>query len=105
MLGFVSLFGPAICRGNAIVIVPSEKHPLSATDFYQVMETSDLPAGVVNIVTGCRDHLASLLADHQGVHMLWYFGPAVGSYFVEYMSGSNCKRTWCPTGMDEARGG
>ena len=41
--------------GNTVVVVPSERHPLLATDFYQVLETSDVPAGVVNIVTGDRD--------------------------------------------------
>ena len=100
LLGFVSLFAPAICRGNCIVIVPSEKSPLCATDLYQVFETSDLPGGVVNIVTGCRDHLANLMAEHQNVHMFWYHGPAwEGSYFVEYLSALNCKRTWCSYGM------
>src|SRR5690606_29439516 len=51
LLAFVSLFAPAIARGNTVVIVPSERYPLSATDFYQVLETSDVPNGVVNIVT------------------------------------------------------
>ena len=52
LLGFVSLFAPAVVRGNTIVIIPSERHPLSANDIYQVFDTSDLPGGVVNIVTG-----------------------------------------------------
>jgi aldehyde dehydrogenase (NAD+) len=51
-LSFVSLFAPAIVRSNSVVIVPSQKYPLAATTLYQVFETSDLPAGVVNIVTG-----------------------------------------------------
>ena len=45
LLGFVSLVAPAIAMGNTVVVVPSEKHPLSATDFYQVLETSDVPDG------------------------------------------------------------
>ena len=65
LLGFVSLFAPAVIRGNTIVIIPSEKYPLSATDLYQVFDTSDLPGGVVNIVTGDKDHLTKFLTEHQ----------------------------------------
>lgn len=109
LLGFVSLMAPAIARGNTIVIIPSEKHPLSATDFYQVLETSDVPAGVVNIVTGSRDHLSKVLAEHDDVDSMWYFGVAEGSYFVEYLSISNMKRTWVSYGesrdwLDSAQG-
>ena len=52
LLAFISLVAPLIAMGNRVVVVPSERHPLAATDFYQVLETSDVPAGVVNIVTG-----------------------------------------------------
>jgi aldehyde dehydrogenase (NAD+) len=72
LLGFVSLVAPAVVRANTIVIVPSEKYPLSATDLYQVFDTSDLPGGVVNIVTGSRDHLTKYLAEHQNVDVLMY---------------------------------
>ena len=58
LLGFVSLFAPAVVRGNTIVIIPSERYPLSANDLYQVFDTSDLPGGVVNIVTGTDSFLA-----------------------------------------------
>ncbi len=61
LLGFISLVAPLIAMGNRVVAVPSERHPLAATDFYQVLETSDVPAGVVNIVTGERDALARSL--------------------------------------------
>jgi aldehyde dehydrogenase (NAD+) len=94
LLAFVSLMAPAIARGNAVVIVPSEAHPLSATDFYQILETSDLPDGVVNIVTGGRDHLSKTLVEHDDVDAIWYFGSAEGSYHVEYSSAGNMKRTW-----------
>ena len=69
LLGFVSLFAPAVIRGNTVVIIPSETHPLSATDLYQVFDTSDLPGGVVNIVTGNKDHLTKYLVEHQVSHM------------------------------------
>jgi aldehyde dehydrogenase (NAD+) len=94
LLGFVSLFAPAIARGNAIVIIPSQKYPLSATDFYQVFDTSDLPGGVVNIVTGNRDHLCKTLAEHDQIDAMWYFGTAEGSYHIENLSATNMKRTW-----------
>ena len=65
--------------GNTVVVIPSERAPLSATDLYQVLETTDLPAGVVNIVTGPRDTLAKVLAEHDDVDAVWYFGTAEGS--------------------------
>ena len=94
LLGFVSLFAPAVAMGNTVVIVPSERHPLSATDLYQVLETSDLPAGVVNVVTGKRDALAPVLAAHDDVDAIWYFGSAAGAAEVEKQSTGNMKRTW-----------
>src|SRR5450432_1754358 len=94
LLGFVSLFAPAIAMGNTVVAVPSERFPLSATDFYQVLETSDVPAGVINIVTGKRDTLAKVLAEHDDVDAMWYFGSAEGSKMVEAASAANMKRTW-----------
>lgn len=94
LLSFVSLVAPAMCVGNSVVVVPSEKHPLSATDFYQVLETSDVPAGVVNIVTGPRETLTKVLAEHDNITSIWYFGSAEGSKSVEYLSAGNMKRTW-----------
>ncbi len=101
LLAFVSLLAPAIARGNTVVIIPSEKHPLSATDLYQVLDTSDVPPGVVNIVTGDRDHLSKVLAEHEDVDAIWYFGAAEGSHHVEALSAVNMKRTWVSYG--EAR--
>ncbi|KAJ1131649.1 hypothetical protein NDU88_009984 [Pleurodeles waltl] len=94
LLSFVSLFAPAIVRGNAVVLIPSEQFPLPALDFYQVFDTSDLPGGVVNILTGGRDHLAKFLVEHQDVQAMWYFGSDQGSKFVEWSSAENVKRTW-----------
>jgi aldehyde dehydrogenase (NAD+) len=99
LLGFVSLMAPAIARGNTVVMIPSEKHPLSATDFYQVLDTSDVPPGVVNIVTGDRDHLTKTLIQHEDVDSFWYFGDAEGSYWVEHESAANMKRTWVGYGL------
>ncbi|HLF75484.1 MAG TPA: aldehyde dehydrogenase family protein [Anaerolineales bacterium] len=102
LLGFVSLMAPAIARGNTVVMIPSQKHPLSATDFYQVLDTSDVPNGVVNIVTGDRDHLTKTLVQHEDVDSVWYFGSAEGSYWVEYESAANMKRTWVSYGLPRA---
>ena len=94
LLGLVSLVAPAIATGNATVVIPSEPHPLSATDFYSVLETSDVPAGVVNIVTGAKDSLARVLAEHDDVEAVWYVGIASGVKMVEEASAVNMKRTW-----------
>lgn len=99
LLAFVSLMAPAIARGNTVVLIPSQRYPLSATDFYQVLDTSDVPPGVVNIVTGDRDHLTKTLVQHEDVDAVWYFGSAEGSYCVEYESAANMKRTWVNYGL------
>eukprot|EP00941_MAST-03F_sp_MAST-3F-sp1_P005740 g5740.t1 len=100
LLSFVSLIAPAVVRGNTVVAVPSEAHPLAATDLYQVFDTSDLPGGVVNIVTGQKDHLAKSLVTHQHVDAVWYYGTAEGSYHVEKLSAGNMKRTRVNYGVD-----
>jgi aldehyde dehydrogenase (NAD+) len=94
LLGLVSLIGPTIAVGNTVVALPSEKAPLAATDFYQVLETSDVPAGVVNIVTGAKDSLAKTLAEHDDVDAVWYFGSRDGVTAVELASAGNMKRTF-----------
>jgi aldehyde dehydrogenase (NAD+) len=85
---------PLISMGNTVVVVPSERFPLSATDLYQVLDTSDLPGGVVNIVTGGRDVLAQVLAEHDDVDAVWYVGGVDGRRAVEAASVGNMKRTW-----------
>ncbi len=67
LLGLVSLLAPALAMGNAVVLVPSRSHALVATDLYQVIEYSDLPAGAINIVTGKPGELAAVLARHDDV--------------------------------------
>ncbi len=94
LLAFVSLVMPAIAMGNCVVAIPSAPHPLSATDFYSVLDTSDVPGGVVNIVTGESNALAATLAEHDGVDALWYIGDAVGAAKVEALSAGNLKATW-----------
>jgi aldehyde dehydrogenase (NAD+) len=99
LLSFVSLLAPLLAMGNRTVIVPSEKHPLIATDFYQVLETSDLPAGVVNLVTGPVAGLAQTLAEHDDVDALWVFGAKELSRTAERLSIGNLKRTLVDHGL------
>ncbi|MDP6531746.1 MAG: aldehyde dehydrogenase family protein [Arenicellales bacterium] len=94
LLGLVSLLAPAIAMGNRVVVIPSPVYPLAATDFYQVLETSDVPAGVVNIVTGGRDDLMKTLAEHDEVDAIWYQGSAEGSEMIERASARDLKQTW-----------
>ncbi len=100
LLGFLSLVLPAIAMGNTVVAVPSQNMPLAATDLYQVLETSDVPGGVVNIVTGAREELVKTLAEHDDVAAMWYCGSAEGAKAVEAMSAGNLKVTWCPPNRD-----
>jgi len=99
LLSFVSLLAPNLAMGNRTVIVPGEKHALVATDFYQVLETSDLPGGVVNIVTGPAASLARTLAEHDDVDALWVFGAKELSRDAERLSVGNLKRTLVDHGL------
>jgi aldehyde dehydrogenase (NAD+) len=94
LLGLISTVIPAVAMGNTVVTVPSTAAPLSATDLYQVLDTSDLPGGVVNIVTGYRAELTEVLAGHYDVDALWYFARDGGGAAVERLSATNMKRTW-----------
>ncbi|MCP4296455.1 MAG: aldehyde dehydrogenase family protein [Proteobacteria bacterium] len=94
LLGFISTVIPPISMGNRVVAIPSQHHPLAVTDFYQIMDTSDVPGGVLNIITGDRESLTEVLVKHNDVEGLWYFGSLEGSRLVEYESAGNLKRTW-----------
>jgi aldehyde dehydrogenase (NAD+) len=102
LVGLVGLVGPLVSMGNTVVAVPSEQHPLAATDLYQVFDTSDVPGGVINIVTGGRDTLALVLAEHDDVDALWYVGSNEGRRAVESASVGNMKRTWTHVESDFA---
>ncbi|MHA7885859.1 aldehyde dehydrogenase family protein [Roseicyclus sp.] len=93
-LGAISLIAPAIAMGNRVVLVPSQPCPLAATDLYQVLDTSDLPGGVVNIVTGPSHELGMTLARHLDVDALWSFAGGVDAGALETASAGNLKRTW-----------
>jgi aldehyde dehydrogenase (NAD+) len=98
LLALVTMMAPALAMGNTVVAVPSGRYPLIATDLYQVIETSDLPAGSVNIVTGDSTELTSVLAKHDDVDGLWCVGDAALCAMAERESAGNLKRVWTNSG-------
>jgi NAD-dependent aldehyde dehydrogenases len=98
LLGLVSMVAPALAMGNSVVAVPSARHALVATDLYQVIEYSDLPAGAVNIVTGRAAELAGVLAKHDDVDGLWVVADADTCRTAEAESIGNLKRVWTSGG-------
>ncbi len=99
LLGLISVMGPAMAMGNRAVLVASAPYPLAATDFYQVLDTSDVPGGVVNILTGSHEDLAPTLAGHMDVDAVWSFSSSEISGVIERESaGGNLKRTWVNNG-------
>ena len=100
LLGLISLIAPALSMGNTCVVVPSEPFPLSATDLYQVFETSDLPSGVVNLVTARHGEVIESLSGHMDLDAVWYFGSSGLSATVEKLSTTNLKRNWLNHGKD-----
>lgn len=93
-LAMISTIMPAIAMGNRVIFVPSAQSALLATDFYQVLNTSDLPGGVVNIITGDRESLTDTLAKHYDIDGFWYWGSTEGSKLVELEAAESMKRTW-----------
>ena len=98
LLGLVAVMAPAIAMGNRIVAVVSEPFPLAATDFYQVLDTSDVPGGVVNILTGSHAEMAPTLAGHMDVDAVWSFSSTDLSGEIEESSAGNLKRSWVNNG-------
>jgi len=94
LLGLISVMAPAIAMGNRVVLIASEPYPLAATDFIQVLETSDLPGGVVNILTGSHAELGPVLATHLDIDAVWSFSSTQLSELIEKRSSGNLKRTW-----------
>ena len=94
---FLELATGAIAMGNAVVVVPSEKNPLPAVEVYRILETSDVPGGVFNIVTGLRKELVTTLAEHEDIDAIWCFD-AESAASVERMSITNLKQTWVAQG-------
>lgn len=98
LLGLVSLMAPIIAMGNRAVLVASEPFPMAALEFMQVLETSDVPGGVVNILTGPVGELAKTLATHMDVDAVWSFAGEDLSGVIERGAAGVLKRTWVERG-------
>lgn len=94
LLGLISVMAPAIAMGNRMILGASQPFPLAASDFYQILDTSDVPAGVVNILTGDHGELAPTLASHLDIDAVWSFSSSDLSAEIERASAGNLKRTW-----------
>ena len=98
LLGFLSLVLPLLAMGNTVVAVPSEKYPLIAGDLYQLFDTSDLPGGAINIVTGYVSQLLKTLAEHDDVAAIWCYGDDATVASAKAMSVGNLKQVWTNEG-------
>ena len=98
LLGFLSLVMPALAVGNTVIAVPSESYPLIAGDLYQLFDTSDLPGGAVNLVTGSASQLLKVLAEHDDVDALWSFRDESAAAAAKVYSIGNLKQVWTNEG-------
>ena len=98
LLGLLSLVLPAMAVGNTVVAVPSEKYALVIGDVYQLFDTSDVPGGVVNLVSGRPVELAKTLAEHDGIDAIWCFRSDEEATFVRNASIGNMKQVWTNDG-------
>ncbi len=92
LAGLVSRIAPVLVGGNAVVAVASETHPLAAIELAEVLATSDVPGGAVNILTGYREELAPWLAGHMDVNAIDVTGADGLSADVERLAAENVKR-------------
>ncbi len=98
LLGFLSVVMPALAMGNTVVAVPSEAYPLITGDLYQLFDTSDLPAGAVNIVTGYVSQLLKTLAEHDDIDAIWSFADGASAAGAKAMSVGNLKQVFTNEG-------
>jgi aldehyde dehydrogenase (NAD+) len=98
LLGFLSLVMPALAMGNTVVVIPSERYPLITGDLIQVFETSDLPGGAVNIVTGESVGLMKVLAEHADLEAIWCFGDESICATAKSLSIGNLKQVFTNEG-------
>ena len=98
LLGFLSLVMPALAIGNTVIAVPSEQYPLITGDLYQLFDTSDLPGGAVNIVSGYASQLLKTLAEHDDVDAIWCFGDQSQAAAAKSASIGNLKQVFTNEG-------
>ncbi len=94
LLGLISVLAPAIVGGNTVIILASENNPLSAISFAEVLNSSDVPNGVVNILTGKKSELISHMASHMDVNAIVYCGnDKIDFKLIKELASNNIKRT------------
>jgi aldehyde dehydrogenase (NAD+) len=98
LLSSLSLILPAISMGNTVVCIPSETFPMIDGDLCQLFETSDVPPGVANIVTGRTAELTKVLAEHDDIDAVWCFRDEAASASVKTLSAGNLKQVWTNEG-------
>jgi len=98
LLGFLSLVMPVLAAGNTVIVVPSETYPLVTGDLYQLLDTSDLPGGAVNIVTGYTSQLLKVLAEHDDVDAIWCFADEASTAAAKSYSTGNLKQVFTNEG-------
>jgi aldehyde dehydrogenase (NAD+) len=98
LLGFLSLVMPLLAAGNTVIAIPSERYPLITGDLYQLFDTSDLPGGAINIVTGYASQLLKTLAEHDDVDGIWCCGDEATAAAAKAMSTGNLKQVWTNEG-------
>ena len=96
LVGLMELVAPALAMGNRTIVLPSRSMPLAATNFYQILDTSDVPSGTINIVTGNTADPMKTLAEHNNVNAVWCANTEKMGCIKEWSVG-NLKRTWSVT--------
>jgi aldehyde dehydrogenase (NAD+) len=98
LLGFLSMVMPVLAMGNTAIVVPSETYPLITADLYQLFDTSDLPGGAANIVTGYQSQLLKVLAEHDDVDAVWCFADEASAAAAKSLSVGNLKQVFTNEG-------
>jgi len=98
LLGFLSVVTPLLAAGNTVIAVPSETYPLITGDLYQLFDTSDLPGGAVNIVTGYVSQLLKTIAEHDDVDAIWCFADEASAAAAKSFSVGNLKQVFTNEG-------
>jgi len=98
LLALVSLLAPVILTGNTAVVIASEKFPLPAATFAEILATSDLPGGVINLVTGRSSELLKVLAEHDDIDAVWCYGDESLCSAAKALSAGNLKQVWTNEG-------
>ena len=98
LLGLLSVVLPVLAAGNTAIVVPSELYPLIVGDLYQVFDTSDLPDGAVNLVTGYASQLLKTIAEHADVDAVWCFSDESNAAAAKSFSVGNLKQVFTNEG-------